>query len=175
MSNDRLLAIALLALCAVARVTKQLLDFHLPDVSLTAFFVIGYAALSSRVLVLMLLTVCGLDGIVFALKAGGACISPSYPLVVPAFLVMWGAGRIARPRSIGVAVGWYLLACVVSFAINSGGYYVLSGYLPDPTFAGFLPRIATYLPDHMLRNGVFGLAGILYVQAMRARNAHATA
>ena len=50
-------------------------------------------------------------------------------------------------------------------------WYLVSGRFAHPTLAGFVPLIGTYLPGHMLRHGVLGLAGIVFMLALRSRDA----
>lgn len=126
---------------------------HLPDTSLASFFVLGFlvrrawgfAALFALGFVIDVVVIYGLGG-------SGFCFTPAYAMLVPAYGVMWLAGRLAA-RYLGdrfsALPAMAVLLVVATFAselFSSGGFYFLGGRFPDPTLAGFLPRLARYFP-----------------------------
>lgn len=104
------------------------------------------------------------------------CMSPSYWALVPAYGALWGAGRIyARHHRDHVATLLPLGLCLIggaslAYLCSGGGFYFFSGRYPDPTLAGFLPRIAQYLPRNLGNLAIYvGFASCLYAVLRYAR------
>lgn len=171
MSHVRPFALGLISLCAFQRSMLSFLGIQVPDLTIAAIFLVGYVGWSPRVVAILLLTVCGLDLAEFALGQGADCMSPAYPLIVPAYLSMWVGGRVARDHGFGTIAASYAIACVLAFMVSSGGWYLFSSRFPHATLSGFVPRITTYLPGHLLHHGVLGLAGIVFTRGLRGRAA----
>lgn len=105
------------------------------------------------------------------------CMSPAYWALVPAYGALWGAGRVyARLHrehlSTLLALGACLLAgATVAYLCSGGGFYFFSGRYPDATLAGFLPRIAEYLPRHLGNLGLYvGFAALVYAATSPIRD-----
>lgn len=83
------------------------------------------------------------------------CLSPAYWALVPAYGSLWVAGRVyanCHRNELGtlLPLGLCLIAgACVAYMCSGGGFYFFSGRYADPSIAGFLPRIAHYLPPHM--------------------------
>ncbi len=69
-------------------------------------------------------------------------------------------------------------AAFVAYLFSGGGFYFFSGRYPEPTLAGFLARIAQYVPRHLGNLAFYvGTAlvlhvGILSALRLRAREVH---
>lgn len=164
-NSDNLL-FAVLALVMLATRPHPLgMYHHLPDTSLASFFVMGYflrgrwafPALCSLAFIIDVVVIYGLDGSRF-------CFTPAYAMLLPAYGLMWQAGRLAKrhlaPRlamlpAFAVLVS---IAALVSNMFSSGGFYFLSGRFAAPTLAEFWTRVETYFPDKLL--GVLVWTGI---------------
>lgn len=108
------------------------------------------------------------------------CLSPAYWATLVAYGSLWLAGRVyARlhrdhfatllPLGLSMIVGAF-----VAYLCSGGGFYFFSGRYPEPTLAGFLPRIAHYYPLHMGNLGFYvGLAAAVYVVARLLRTSAA--
>lgn len=130
---------------------------HLPETSLASFFILGYLVRSPLAYAALFLLGFAIDVVViYVLGGSGFCFTPAYWMLVPAYGVMWLAGRFAAER-----LGWRLSAlpatavllagaAFVSQLCSSGGFYFLGGRYEDPTIAGLLPRIQRYFPGTLL-------------------------
>ncbi|GIX32037.1 MAG: hypothetical protein KatS3mg124_2509 [Porticoccaceae bacterium] len=130
---------------------------HLPDASLAAFFVAGYALGRGRPGVVGFLGLCGLA---FAIDAwailgrgvSAFCITPAYGFLLPTYWLLWWAGAraprpyLARPfASLGIAA----LATAGAFFVSSGSFYLLAPYFPERSVAEFAARTARYFPPYL--------------------------
>jgi hypothetical protein len=51
--------------------------------------------------------------------------------------------------------------------LSGGGFYFFSGRYPEPTLAGWLPRIAEYYPRFLASMALYvGLASAFYIAAL---------
>ena len=103
---------------------------------------------------------------------------------MPAYGGLWLAGRLFAGwqrdnlRSLAVLALSLVGAACVAYLISGGAFYSCSGRYPEPTLAGFLVRIAQYVPRH-LGNLAFYVgtalvlhAGIFSALRLRAREVH---
>ncbi|HKR90671.1 hypothetical protein [Novosphingobium sp.] len=130
---------------------------HLPDTSLASFFVLGFFV--RRVWAFPALFALGFAIDVIAIGWFGQsdfCFTPAYWMLVPAYGVMWLAGRWAQGRlgarlaALPAMAVLLVAAAFVSELFSSGGFYFLGGRFADPTLAGFLPRLGRYFPPTLL-------------------------
>lgn len=124
---------------------------HLPDATLAAFFLAGALAPSYLGFAALLAIAFGIDAIAM-LERGGLlhCVTPAYAGLPIAYGILWQAGVVAQrsgafttPR-LALLGGILAGSCALAFLITSGGYYLLSGQFPDPSWGGFANRIARY-------------------------------
>jgi hypothetical protein len=84
-------------------------------------------------------------------NSSGFCLTRAYVFLVPAYGVLWGAGRwYARRLRVEwrtlLPLGAAMLAGVVACELlSSGGFYFFSGRF-EPTFAEFGARLVRYFP-----------------------------
>lgn len=126
---------------------------HLPDTSLASFFVLGFLVQRAIAFAALFLLGFAIDLVVITyFGQSDFCFTPAYWMLVPAYGVMWLAGRFAQARlgervAALPAIAILLVAATfISELFSSGGFYFLGGRYPDPTLAEFLPRIARYFP-----------------------------
>jgi len=120
---------------------------HLPDASMALFFLGGlYLRKHWQFAVFIVLAVV-IDWI--AIEHAGVsdfCVTPAYSFLLPAYGVLWYAGRLYANRfdtswrSLLGAGGVALVASTSSFAISNGAFYWLGGRYADPHFAEYLAR-----------------------------------
>lgn len=137
MNHKQTRIIAIFAALAVLMAATR--DHHfgsmlqLPDASLAVFLLAGLFL--PRIALPVLLVEAGLVDY-FAINFGGVsdwCFSPAYWFLIPAYAVMWYAGRFYAARhsqswrglALFAAVAW--LATSASFVISSGSFYLFSG------------------------------------------------
>lgn len=150
---------------------------HLPDASLAVFFAAGFYLRQRWPLALLLGEAALIDYL--ATGAGGWCISPAYPFLIPAYAAMWLGGRWYSARN---ETGWPAVAALVTalaiagsaaFLISNGSFYLLSGKFPDLSWAQFAARAALYywpyLSSAFVYLALIALVHALVVAAMHAR------
>lgn len=126
---------------------------HLPSASWAVFFLAGLYLSSRWVFPALLAEAALLD--VAAVTWGGVdnfCVSPAYGFLLPAYGVLWGAGRwyAARHREnvvtlLPLAVSLVLGAALCEF-ISSGGFYFFSGRFEQTNLTQFATRLVEYFP-----------------------------
>lgn len=145
---------AVLALVMLATRTHSLSQMiHLPDTGDASFFVAGYVLRRRLAFPALVLLAFAIDWVVVRQMGGqDGCFTIAYGTLVAAYGVMWAAGRLARTRlepEPGTIPVLALVVCGATFLaeiLSSGGFYVLSGYFPHPTLAGFAGRLWLYAP-----------------------------
>jgi hypothetical protein len=145
---------AVLAMVMLITRTHSLSPYmHLPDTSLASFFVLGFLVRRAAAFNGLFLLGFAIDVVVINwFGQSNFCFTPAYWMLVPAYGTMWLAGRIAQDRwgmraaALPAIAVLLVAATFVSQLFSSGGFYFLGGRFPDPTIAGFLPRLAKYFP-----------------------------
>lgn len=141
----------------------------LPSASLAVFFLAGLYLRPTWIFPALLALCAGLD--FSAITYGGVssfCVTPAYGFLLPAYGVMWLAGRWFAKRisfsfnALLPLVGSVAIAATVSEIFSSAGFYFFGGRYPNPTLAEFLPRLEKYFP-HQLENIGFWLGVALIV------------
>jgi len=143
---------------------------HLPDTSLASFFVLGFLVRRAIAFAALFSLGFAIDLIVIAyFGQSDFCFTPAYWMLVPAYGVMWLAGRFAQGRlgerfaALPATAMLLVAATLVSELFSSGGFYFLGGRYPDPTLSEFLPRLARYFPPTLWATlGWSGLAGAAF-------------
>jgi len=120
---------------------------HLPDASMALFFLGGlYLRRHWQFAVFIVLAVV-IDWV--AIEHAGVsdfCVTPAYSFLLPAYGVLWYAGRLYAGRfdtgwrSLLVATFVALVASSLSFAISNGAFYWLGGRYANPHFAEYVAR-----------------------------------
>lgn len=165
------IGLALIALMAVTRGHHFATLEHLPSASWAVFFLVGVYLRPLWALPLFLLEAFLLD--VAAVTWGGVsnfCISPAYPMLVPAYACLWAAGRWFARRasgfnlaSLGALVAAVVLGALACQIISSGSFYYLSGRYNAPHLAEFAQRLVTYTPRQLQNMAVYvGIAMLLH-------------
>src|SRR5487761_2792363 len=127
---------------------------HLPQATWAAFFLGGVYLRQMRLWVLGLALVGALD--FAAVTWGGVsdfCLSPAYLFMVPAYGVLWLAGRTCAAHGLGLdrrrlgvlALG--LSSIVVAEILASGSFYLLSGRMEQVSPGGLVAYLWTWAPQ----------------------------
>lgn len=161
---------ALAAVMLITRTHSLSNLVHLPDTSLASFFVLGYLVRQPIAFAGLFLLAFAIDVVViFVMGGSGFCFTPAYWMLVPAYAVMWFAGRFAAGRfaerlsALPAAAVLVAGAAFVSNLFSSGGFYFLGGRYADPTIADFLPRLQRYFPGTLLATLLWsGVGAALY-------------
>lgn len=144
-------------------------DLNLPSASWAVFFLGGVLLPARWAFPLLFLEAVAID--MLAITWGGVsdwCVTRAYGFLLPAYAALWFGGRAyARVHSDDWSSLARLLPCVlvssfVSHLLSSGGFWFFSGRYPEPTLAGFLPRIAAFYPQSLQALALYvGLAALL--------------
>ncbi|MDO9364990.1 MAG: hypothetical protein Q7T58_01395 [Methylotenera sp.] len=168
-THQIIIGLVLAALVIVTRGHHFASINHLPSASLAVFFLAGLYLRPTWMFPALLALCAGLDfySITFA-GTSGFCVTPAYGFLLPAYGVMWLAGRwFAKRISFSInallpLVGSVAIAATVSELFSSGGFYFFGGRYPEPTLAVFGERLMKYFP-HQLENIGFWLGVALIV------------
>lgn len=168
---------ALAALMLVTRSHSLSHVVHLPDTDLASFFVLGFFVRRLAAFAALFALGFAIDVVViYKLGGSGFCFTPAYWMLLPGHGALWLAGRFAaarwgdRPAALPAIAALLIAATFVSQLLTSGGFYFLGGRFPDPTLAGFLPRIGRYFPGNLLATLLWsGVAAALWALIATAR------
>lgn len=158
------IGLALVALLAVTRGHHFATLENLPSASWAVFFLAGFYLRGAWAFTLLLGEAVFLD--YAAITFGGVssfCVTPAYGFLLPAYGVLWLAGRwfAARYRLAWSALlpfsAAFLLGAVASELFSSGGFYFFGGRFAEPTLAEFGARLTQYFP-RMLSSFAFWIA-----------------
>ena len=179
-SNQIIIGLMLAALVITTRGEHFASINYLPSASLAVFFLAGLYLRPALVFPALLALCAGLDfySITFA-GTSSFCVTPAYGFLLPAYGVMWLAGRwFAKHYSFGTGailplIGSVSIAATVSELFSSGGFYFLGGRYADPSLAVFGERLMKYFP-HQLENLGFwlGVAMVVHVAFVLASGAN---
>jgi hypothetical protein len=147
--QTRYLPVPLILLMVLTRFHHFGDTLHLPDASLAVFFLAGFYR--KILLFVFLLVLAGLiDYLAIANGTSAYCISPAYVFLIPAYGVMWYAGRYcARFKSFAgaelvLSFGLLTLATTVSFIISNGSFYLFSDRYSDLEWSRYIVQTAGY-------------------------------
>ena len=132
---------------------------HLPDASLAVFFIAGLLATPLAVFILLLVEAGLIDFV--AISAGGVsdyCVTPAYWFLIPAYSVLWLAGRQVATRRDGHWNRYALLSLYVAllasvsaaFLISNYSFYAFSGYFPQMDLSVYARQVARYYLPYTL-------------------------
>jgi hypothetical protein len=150
---------------------------HLPDTSLASFFLLGYLVRRPAAFAALFALGFAIDvWVIYVMGGSGFCFTPAYAMLLPAYGVMWIAGRAVADRlaerlsALLPAAAVLLVATIVSEMFSSGGFYFLGGRFGDPTLAEFLPRLRKYMPGTLLATLLWsGVGAAAYAALLVAR------
>lgn len=126
---------------------------HLPDASMTLFFLGGLYLRRHWQFVAMLALAVTIDWV--SIEYAGVsdfCVTPSYAFLLPAYAVLWYGGRLysgqLQPAWLPMlgAAGAGLVSASLSFLISNGAFYWLGGRYADPHFAEYIARVWQWGP-----------------------------
>jgi hypothetical protein len=137
----------------------------LPDASLAVFFFAGFYP--RRALFFMLFAEAILiDYLEITHGTSSFCISPAYVFLLPAYGVMWGAGRWTAPlgcNAHALLVSGLTLSAATSaaFLISNGSFYAFSGRFAELSWSGYADGIQQYYPSYLTFTLIYAGCGYL--------------
>lgn len=167
-----------LAVLAVWMLLTRLPDasqwLHVRDASMAVFFIGGLLLRNPLAFAGFIALAFGIDAVVFArTDMLHICLSPAYGFLIPAYGLLWFAGRWLASRTRTDARGFVLaaaagcVAALLSFAISNGSFYVLSGLFGELSVAGFATQFARYAPSFVLTGSAWIVLGLFVIGLLR--------
>ena len=126
---------------------------HVPDASMALFFLGGLYLRRHWQFAAFIALAVAIDWV--AIEHAGVsdfCVTPAYSFLLPAYGVLWYAGRLQANRfdtswrSLLSASGLALVASTLSFAMSNGAFYWLGGRYANPHFAEYVARALQWGP-----------------------------
>lgn len=179
-TNQIIIGIVLAALILITRGDHFASLNNLPSASLAVFFLAGLYLRPKWVFGALLALCVAID--YFAITFNGVssfCVTPSYGFLLPAYGVLWLAGRWFNSKysfsskAILPLVGSVAISATISELFSSGGFYFFGGRYADPTLAVFGERLIKYFPQQLEGIGFWlGVAFIVHLVFAYANNSH---
>lgn len=173
-NNQIIIGIVLAALIYITRADHFATLNSLPAASLAVFFLAGLYLRSAWAFVALIALCVGID--FYAITAGGVnsfCVTPAYGFLLPAYGVLWLAGKWFNTqysfssKAILPLFASIAVSASISELLSSGGFYFLSGRFENPTLVVFGERLVRYFP-HQLEGIGFWLGVALFVHIVFA-------
>lgn len=179
-THQILIGIVLTVLLVVTRGYHFATMVNLPSASLAVFFLAGAYLRPAWVLAALLALCAWLD--YSAVTFGGVnsfCVTLAYGFLLPAYGVLWLAGRwFAKRYSLSVKTllpltGSLAISAFASELFSSGGFYFFGGRFAETSLSEFGTRLTTYFP-HQLQGLAFwmGIAIVVHVAIALTNNAN---
>jgi hypothetical protein len=168
--RSALTGFALVALMAATRMHHFGDALHLPDASLAVFLLAGILIASPLFFGGLLIEAATLDYVAIThLGVSDFCVTPAYWLLVPAYAVLWFAGRYYASihqqswRSLGMFSGTAFAAVSVSFFISNGAFYWFSGRNTNTNMTEYFAQAAQYYAPYLTSSLLYlAFAAALY-------------
>ena len=126
---------------------------HLPDASMALFFLGGLWLRRHLAFAAFMALAVALDWVsVSYAGVSDFCVTPAYSFLLPAYAVLWYAGRswsarmAPAPLALAGAFGVALVAASISFAISNGAFYWLGGRYANPHLGEYVARLWQWGP-----------------------------
>ncbi len=166
---------ALALLMAATRFHHAYAALTIPDASVAVFFMAGLFLPQAWFFPLFLAEAALIDYL--AITVGGVsawCVSPAYAFLIPAYGVVWYAGRSVVARSLSTWRGGFFrlivafIAAMAAYAISTGSFYLFSARVSGGTLAGYLLHSGTYFRQYVGSALVYVAIGLLVASAVTA-------
>lgn len=154
--SQMIIALFLICLMFVTRGHHFATLNHLPSASWAILFLAGFYISSKWMFPLLLIQAALMDFIVTTWGGVNSyCISPAYPLLIPAYGALWLAGRwYARHyqfngKALLLLISTVVLATGISTVLSGGGFYFFSGRYAEPSLIEYAHRFVIYFPKNL--------------------------
>jgi len=165
------IGLTLALLLAATRSHHFATALHLPDASWAVFFLAGFY-LRPVWTFPALVALAGVSDYVTIAWFGVSdfCVSPAYGLLLPAYGVLWVAGRWYAGRyrfalsTLIPLAGSVVIGAAVCEIISSGGFYFFSGRFVETSLVELGLRLAKYFPPSMVSLALWmGIAIVAHI------------
>jgi hypothetical protein len=152
---DNRVALSLVLGIALTRI-PGLFSFQLPDASLAAFFMGGFGLARTRSFGWLLLAAFLADWVAFQTgSAPWSCVTPAYVFLVPAYGLVWGAGRLARScglpgyRWLAGAIFHAVLGVTAAFIVSNAAYFAFTAEAAATGGLAYAEAVIRYFPAYL--------------------------
>ena len=167
-TNQIIIGAILAALILITRGDHFASLNNLPSASLAVFFLAGFYLRPKWIFGALIALCVAIDFYVITFNGvSNFCVTPSYAFLLPAYGVLWLAGRWFNGKySFNVKaflplVGSVAIAAMISELFSSGGFYFFGGRYPDPTLDVFGERLMRYFPQQLEGIGFWLCAALI--------------
>jgi hypothetical protein len=181
-TNQIIVGVVLAALILITRGDHFASLNHLPSASLAVFFLAGLYLRPKWAFPALLALCVAIDFYVITFNGVSSfCVTPSYGFLLPAYGVVWLAGRWFNTKysfsakALLPLVGSVAVSVTISHLLSSGGFYFFGGRYPDPTFAVFGERIMKYFPQQLEGIGFWLVAALIVHVVFALASGHSRA
>lgn len=179
-TNQILIGVLLTALITITRGDHFASLNNLPSASLAVFFLAGLYLRPKWVFPALLALCVAIDFYVISFNGvSNFCVTPSYAFLLPAYGVLWLAGRWFNTqysfsaKALLPLVGSVAVSAMISELFSSGGFYFFGGRYADPTLTVFGERLMKYFPHQLEGIGFWlGLALVVHIVFAYVNNSH---
>ena len=129
-------------------------SLHLPDASLALFFLAGFYLRRLSAMLVLSMVAAVIDYIAITHQGVSSfCVTTAYPFLFLGYAALWYAGRWsatlhAKLSKVPVYAVAASLGLLTSYLFSNGSFYLLSGYVTDPSLTGYLQQAAHYLKGY---------------------------
>jgi hypothetical protein len=160
--NQKLIIAGLLM--SLMLLTRPHMISHLQDASWAIFFLVGFYLRSHIAFGVFMVAAIVIDlAVIQYTNISNYCMTPSYPFIIPAYAVLWFAGRwFAMQKQQGyqyllVGATSAVVATVICFGITNVGFYLFSEHFETMSASQYIESVSIYLPA-FLKTTLFYLA-----------------
>lgn len=170
-TNQIIIGVVLAALILITRGDHFASLNHLPSASLAVFFLAGLYLRPKWSFPAVLALCVAIDFYVITFNGVSSfCVTPSYGFLLPAYGVLWLAGRWFNnqysfsAKALLPLVASVAVSAMISELFSSGGFYFFGGRYAETSFAVFGERLMQYFPQQLEGIGFWlGIALIVHV------------
>src|SRR5512135_2550598 len=175
--NAVILVLVLFALMWATRGQHVAMLTHLPDASWAIFLLLGFYFRNSLLLPLFLAQAALADCLaIIQLGASDYCVTPAYMFLLPAYSILWLAGRWCAAhyqfnfRSLPLFATATVAGSAMCELISSGSFYFLGGRFSNTSLAEFVQRLTQYFPADLENVALYlGVAALLHALIVSMR------
>ncbi len=154
--------LALLLLMVVTRVDHFGDGFHFPDASWAVFFLLGWIGQRARVLAIFFAIAACLDlWVVNMTSVSSACMSWGYAFLLPAYSVLWLAGKLLRGQQLMPLLLGLTLAVTATFIISNFGMWLLAPSAKSLSLLAYSQRVMGYWLSYWQITLLYSLFGMV--------------
>lgn len=175
LNPNQLTSLCLMTVMAMTRFGHFGSAVTLPDASLAVFFLAGFGVNPLWFFGVLLLEAGLIDYVaVSQYNVSDFCLSPAYLFLIPAYGVMWFAGRhCQRYVNLGFTgslktFGLSLLATTLAFILSNTSFYGLSDKIGERSISHFLVQFGRYYPAYLSSTMLYLALALVFIKLWKS-------